>query len=93
MKLGAVRQQPAEVLSYTVRYQDALTAGDDITESTVVAEPTGELTIDRVVVLADRVRFWVSGGVSGKRYKVTITTETAESRRFQDELLFSIRDL
>lgn len=93
MKLGAIRQQPAETLSYTVNYDEALVDGETVTETTVTAEPSGELLITQTLVMANRIRFWATGGTSGKRYKVTVTTTTSDSRVFQDELLFSIRDL
>lgn len=93
MKLGAVKQQPREVLSYTVNYDEALLDGETASSVEVTIEPSGELSITQTLVMQTRVRFWVTGGVSGKRYKVTATTTTTEGRVFEDELLFLIRDL
>ncbi|MEA3639909.1 MAG: hypothetical protein VBE63_08195 [Lamprobacter sp.] len=93
MRLGAANQQPGERLSYTVWYNDALTVSDNALESSVTVEPAGELVISEVQTLADRARFWVSGGVSGTQYKVTISTSTEEGRVFEDELIFRIQEI
>ena len=92
MKLGVVQQQPNERLSYTINYEEALTAGDDITLVTATVSPDGELDIDRVDIFAARTRIWVSGGVDRRRYKITVLAETSEGRKFEDELTFIIRD-
>jgi hypothetical protein len=93
MKLGAIRQQPNELLSYTVNYDEALSDTETAASTEALVEPSGELLITQTLVMANRVRLWATGGVSGKRYKVTVRTTTSESRVFEDELLFSIRDL
>ena len=92
MKLGTVTQQPAERLSYTIDYSDFLTDGDNVQAATVSAiDPVG-LTVDTVAVFDPRVRFWVSGGVAGVRYKVTIDVDTADGRELQDEIIFKIKE-
>lgn len=91
MKLGTVTQQPVERLSYTINYADDLTDGDNVESATATVSPPG-LTVDNVSPIDPRVKFWVTGGVPGTRYKVTITTNTADGRIFQDELIFNIKD-
>lgn len=91
MKLGTVTQQPTERLSYTINYADSLTDGDNLESATATVSPPG-LTVDNVSALDPRVKFWVTGGVPGTRYKVTITTTTADGRIFQDEVMFNIKD-
>lgn len=92
MKLGTVTQQPTERLSYTIDYSDALTVGDNVETATAVVTPEG-LTVDSVSPLDPRVRFWVTGGVSGTAYKVTVTMNSADGRTFQDELTFKIKEI
>lgn len=92
MNLGAVTQQPAERLSYSIDYADALTAGDNVSSATVSISPSG-LTVNNVSVIDPRVRFWVSGGTSGVTYKVTLTINTADGRIFQDEISFKIKEI
>jgi len=92
MKLGSVQKQPAERFSYTVNYADALTAGDNVQGVIIASTPAG-LTIDNVAVYDPRVKFWVADGVTGGVYKVTLTTTTADSRVFQDEIIFKIKEI
>lgn len=91
MKLGTVTQQPAERLSYTIDYGDFLTDGDNV--QTADANPDSpDLTVDQVGVFDPRVKFWVSGGVAGQRYKVTVDVTTADGRILQDEVIFKIKE-
>lgn len=92
MKLGTVTQQPAERLSYTIDYSQFLTDGDNVQTATAAVSPVG-LTVDTVSVLDPRVRFFVEGGTTGVRYKVTINVETADGRQLQDELIFKIKEI
>jgi hypothetical protein len=93
MKLGAVTQQPAERMSYSFQYQEALDAGETLSEATFSVDPTGELVVESTVTLPTHLQFWVTGGVDRRRYKVTATVTTSSGRVFQDELLISIRDI
>lgn len=92
MKLGTVTQQPAERLSYTIDYSQFLTDGDNVQTATATVSPDG-LTVDAVSVLDPRVRFFVDGGTTGVRYKVTINVSTADGRQLQDELIFKIKEI
>lgn len=92
MKLGTATQQPAERLSYTIDYSDALTVGDNIQTATAQVAPVG-LTITDVGVYDPRVKFWVTGGTNGATYKVTVTATTADGRVFQDEVTFKIKEV
>lgn len=93
MRLGMIQQQPGERLTYSITYEDALTAGDNVLSAEATVDPAGELVVESVGVIDPRVRLWVSGGVSGRRYTVTITTTTADGNIFEDELIFAIRDI
>ena len=93
MKLGAVTQQPAERMSYSFQYQEALDPDETLSDTTVSVDPDGELVVESVVTLATHLQFWVTGGVDRKRYKVSATVTTSSGRVFQDELLISIRDI
>lgn len=92
MKLGTVSQQPVERLSYTIDYSDALSDGDNVDSAFALVSPAG-LIVEDVTPLDPRVRFWVTGGTSGVTYKVTVTTQTADGRVFQDELIFKIKEI
>lgn len=92
MKLGTVTQQPTERQSYTIDYSEALTDGDNVETAWATVSPEG-LIVENVSPIDPKVRLWVTGGVSGTSYKVTVTTNTADGRIFQDELIFKIKDL
>lgn len=92
MKLGTVTQQPIERFSYTINYAPSLTDGDNVQSATATVSPAG-LTVDNVAVYDPRVKFWVTGGVSGTTYKVTITMNSADGRVFQDEVTFKIKEV
>lgn len=92
MKLGTVSQQPTERLSYTIDYTDVLPTGDNVDTATATVSPAG-LTVESVSPLDPRVKFWVTGGVSGTTYKVTVTMHSADGRVFQDEVTFKIKEI
>lgn len=92
MKLGTVTQQPTERQSYTIDYTDVLTDGDNVETATATVSPAG-LSVQNVSPIDPRVRFWVTGGTPNTSYKVTVTTNTADGRTFQDELTFKIKEL
>lgn len=92
MKLGTVTQQPTERLSYTINYGEFLTDGDNIQTAVGIVEPAG-LIIEAVTVLDPRVRFWLTGGTAGSKYKVTITSNTADGRVLQDEIFVKVKEV
>ena len=92
MLLGNIQQQPAERLSYTISYAEALSEADAVDAVAVEIEPEG-LVIDPAIVFADRARIWISGGESPVRYKVTLRATTTEGRVYEDELYVAIREL
>jgi hypothetical protein len=92
MNLGTVEKQPVERQSYTINYEQALTDGDNVISATTSVAPSG-LTVESPSVYDPRVKFWVSGGLSGITYKVQVTTTTEDGRVFQDELYFKVREI
>jgi hypothetical protein len=91
MRLGTASQQPNEKISYTVEYADVLDQ-DRIANAGAVASPDG-LTVTNVGPYDSRVKFWVTGGVDGTTYKITVTMNTNDGRVFQDEILMKIKEL
>ncbi|TYK70277.1 hypothetical protein FSY45_24750 [Comamonas sp. Z1] len=94
MKLGQVEQQPQERRSYSIQYQEALHDGDSLESASAIAEPAG-LVVEHVSIFDEetRVRFWVRGGVSGVTYKVTVTVETRDGERLQDEIVVKVKEV
>ena len=92
MKLGTVTQQPSERLSYTIDYKDFLTDGDNVSTATPSVSPSG-LVIDEVSVIDPRVRFYVSSGTAGVKYKMQMDVTTADGRILQGEIIFKIKEI
>lgn len=91
MMLGTHIQQPEEVKDYDIDYSDWLTSGDNV-ESVDVAVNQAGLVAGPVYINDPFVKIWVSGGVSGITYKVTVTTTTADGRVKQDEFKIKVKD-
>lgn len=89
--IASYKQQPADNLDYAFDYSDFLQSGDSLLSATATVSPTG-LTVTTPVVSGQQVKFWLTGGVSGTKYKLTITTTTAIGRVKQDEAYVTIKD-
>lgn len=90
--IGSFTKQPAEVESYTIDYTQDLTDGDGVIASAVVIHPDDALVVRATDVNSDRVRVWLEGGEDGERYKVEVTSSTADGRVMQDEFILTVRD-
>ena len=85
MILGTFVKQPADTTDYDVEYQEWLAIGDTVVSATVVVDPDADLKKEAVYVLPDHVNTWLSGGLHGVTYKLTVTATTAAGRVRQDE--------
>lgn len=89
-------QQPADRLDRAFDYANGeppfLEGDDTLVSATVTVEPDG-LEVGGVVVVDGQVRFWASGGESGKKYKVTCTAKTRLGRIKQDEVLITVKEI
>ena len=89
-------QQPADRIDYAFDYANGeppfLENGDTLVSATIAVEPDG-LNVSEAPVLDGQARFWVSGGESGKKYKVTCTARTRLGRVKQDEVVFTIKEI
>lgn len=93
MILGNFTKQPVDVVDYDIDYSEWLTDGDNVQSATIVTAPATDLTIDAVFINDPRVKIWVSGGINGITYKVTVTTTTADGRVKQDEFRVKVKDI
>lgn len=92
MNIGSQLKQPVEVQDYDVDYSQWLTTGDNVQSATVTVEPAG-LTVGAIVINDPRVKVWLSGGMNGVTYKVTVTATTADGRVKQDEFKVKVKDI
>ena len=96
--IATYTQQPADRLDYDVYYASApdgtpdfIDTGDSLASVVTSVTPTG-LTVTSLLT-DNRVKLWVSDGVDGVTYKVTITATTTLGRVKQDELRFKLREV
>jgi hypothetical protein len=98
MLLEKFVKQPAEVKDYDVDYAKWLGPISDVIDSvttTVVCQSTpvdSTLVINSTFLTDTSVKLWISGGTSGKKYKITIRVTTDGGRIDESELLFIIKD-
>lgn len=96
MKLGNFKKQPTEVLDYDIDYSQWIPTGDTLLNATAVVDIVGigNLIVASIVVtpLTNIVKLWISGGVDGVTYKVTVTTATNGGRTKEDELQFTVKN-
>lgn len=90
--LDTFTQQPADRIDYLVDYTEFLEGQDVVRGAETTVEPSGLVVQGTTAIDETRVKFWVSGGVDGEDYKVTITMTTVKGRVKQDELKFKIKD-
>ena len=93
MKLGTFTKQPGERLSKSIRYDDALDEGDEISAvMSCTTSPVG-LSVVPTLVSGERVRLWVEKGADGTAYKIEVQVQTAGGEIFEDELVCRVREV
>lgn len=84
-------KQPADVLDYDVEYGDWLPDGDALSQAEAVTDST-DLTIDSIQVIGTLVKVWISGGIDGAQYKVTVTATTNDGRVKEADFTIRVRN-
>lgn len=92
--LGTQKKQPNDVLDYDVDFSEWLTGGDTIYSQVSTLDIDGELLIDTSAILIGGlvVKNILSGGVSGKKYKVTILMISVEGLRKEVEFYVKVKE-
>jgi hypothetical protein len=91
-------KQPAEVKDFDINYSEwLLPIGDTLQGVTAtvacVSTPTNtSLVVNSTSNTTSSVKFWVSGGTAGERYKLTARATTVGGRLDESELLFVIKE-
>lgn len=93
MRLGMTSKQPREKKSYSIVYEDALDAGDEV--SAVISCTVSPEGLIAVPVLASetRCRLWVSGGDDNTMYTITLIVLTAGGEELEDELRVRVKEI
>jgi hypothetical protein len=91
-------KQSAEAKDYDINYTDWLTPIQDTVNTAVAAidcltaPVDAALVCDSIDVEPTYVKFWVSGGTPGKKYKLTSLVTTVGGRTDESELIFTIKE-
>lgn len=86
-------KQPADVLDFDADYTDFLSSsGSDTLQSATVVADTG-ITVASFSVAAKVVKVWLSGGVTGTTYKITVTAVTVGGRTKEHEFKVKVKEL
>ncbi len=99
MILEKFTKQPRDVKDYDVTYGDWLAvSGDTIRTVTATVECLSDTTNTSLVCDAIEwtqtfVKFWVSGGTSPHKYKLTFLVQTAGARSDECELIFNVKEV
>lgn len=86
-------KQPAEQLDYPVKFDKWLPDGDTITSGDATLDIVGELVIESIGITDQTVTVWVSGGVDGKTYKVTVLAATAGGRIVEEDFKIRVKEI
>jgi len=92
MKLGIQTKQPKEVLDFDVEYADWIPSGDTLSSAVITVDDAG-LTIDSHSISGTIVKVWLSGGVHGVKYKVTVLTTTTDGRIEESEFFLKVKEI
>ena len=98
--MDTFRKQPLEVLDYDADFSEWMPASDEISTKAVSVSTglpysaTTPLVIDSssLSVSTDVVKVWLSAGLTGTRYKVTVRVVTTGGRTKELEFKVQVRD-
>lgn len=91
--MNIYNKQPGDQLDYDVEFDNWMPDGDEITTVEVFLDKVGELVIDQYQKSGLIVKVWLSGGISGCTYKVTVRVATAGARIKETEFKLRVREL
>lgn len=101
MILGTFYKQPVETLDYDIDFSPFFTDGDTLvavgnppvpSPLSVSVSPSGLTLGPTFVVGGTTMKQWVSGGVDGGRYKISITATSNAGRVKQVEFVVRVKD-
>lgn len=93
MRAGRFRKDAADRKRYVVNYEDWLNDNEDVSEVTCTGNvPADNFYVDGFLVDegGKEVIFYVSGGVAGSSYDVTITVDTTLQQVKEDYVTFVV---
>jgi hypothetical protein len=92
--IGRMTKQPLEVLDYDVDFSEWLPTTDFIATASAVVSPATSLAIGTVSVFDTTwVKVWLSSGVTGTKYKITVTVVTDDGRTKEAEFYVNVKEV
>ena len=91
MALKKFVKDPGAVLDYTINWSAWLPDGDTLVDATATA--TSGLTVDSVSRTTTQTTVWLSGGVAGNSYDVTVRVTTNGGRIDERTIAIACKEL
>ena len=85
-------KQPADILDYGVDLTKWLVTGDTVNGATATVAPSG-LTIAVTQETTSEPKVWVSGGLTGTEYQITLTVVTTGGRTKEFEFKLVVDEI
>lgn len=89
---GVVRKNPSDQLDYDFDFAKWLSDGDSVISGDAEVTPAGELTVLSTQLSGTVVKVWLSGGVSGSTYTLTVYATTAFGRQKEYPLYIRVSE-
>lgn len=86
--LGTMRKRADDTLDYDVSFEKWLSPGDVLTDATATAD-SPDLTVLSTLLSGVVAKVWLTGGIEGASYQITVTATTAQGR--VKEVSFNLR--
>lgn len=89
-------KQTRDQLDYDVDFSIWIPEGDIITTAEATLDIEGDLQIDATQIdpeLGQIIKVWLSGGIDGKTYKITVAASTSQGRVKETEFRLRVKDL
>lgn len=92
MILGKFEKQPSEVLDYAADLSEWLPEGDFAASATATADVG--ITIDSTIIAdaGTSIRVWLSGGMSGQKYKIQVLFVSDQGRTKEYEFVVKVKE-
>lgn len=92
--VDTLKKQPGETRLFGMSFSNKLNTGETIASiDSMVSDPAGDLTITDHSVSSGVANVLISGGVTGKTYKVTVTVTSSEGQILENDGWLEVLEL
>lgn len=89
--LATFTKQPSEVQDYDIDFAPYLTSQNDLAESFTYTTDPG-ITVVGSTLVNSKVKLFLSGGLDGTTYKVTVLLTTVTGRKKEADIRIRVRE-